>query len=247
MNGAVTFDFHNTLVRAEAWFELEVRELVAAFLGWRAEATGTALPDGVQEAARKAYRQLRLRIMRDGEELPAEQCVDRVLADLGLSVPSGTIERGVDALMRATLAGVGPMPGAVETVRELADAGLALGIVSSAVYHPFLEWTLADLGIRPAFRVVTTSASAGFYKSHPEIYLRTLAALGASPLASVHVGDSARFDVGTARSIGMRTVWLADGQATDSEPPADLILPSLLGAAGPIRGLLGQASSPSVR
>jgi HAD superfamily hydrolase (TIGR01509 family) len=247
MNGAITFDFHNTLMRAEDWFELEVRELVAAYLRWQAEATGSVLPDGAEEAARRAYRQLRQRIMHDGVELPAEGCVEVVLGELGLPSSIETIERGTAALMRGTLDGANPMPGAVETVRELTAAGIVLGVVSSAVYHPFLEWSLERFGMRSAFRVLTTSASAGYYKSHPEIYRRTLANLRAVPGESVHVGDSARFDVGTARQIGMRTVWLADGQTTDPAPPADLILPNLEGAAGPIRALFESASPSAVR
>src|SRR5262245_47055185 len=78
MNGAVTFDFHNTLMHAEAWFELEVRELAAAFLGWRAMATASTVSDEALQTARHLYRQLRLRIMDDGMEMPAERCVEVV-------------------------------------------------------------------------------------------------------------------------------------------------------------------------
>ena len=31
---AITFDFHNTLIHCDPWFELEVRTLPGAFLRW---------------------------------------------------------------------------------------------------------------------------------------------------------------------------------------------------------------------
>src|SRR5262249_61886466 len=105
--------------------------------------------------------------------------------------------------------------------------------VASAVYHPFLEWTLERFGIRDAFAVVTTSASAGYYKSRPEIYLQTLQRLEVDPARSVHVGDSWRFDVVGARRAGMRTVLIAaehDPAAWEEFTP-DLVVASLEHAA----------------
>jgi putative hydrolase of the HAD superfamily len=238
MSGAVTFDFHNTLVQAEAWFELEVRGLVGAFLRWRADTYGVSLANGAEEAARTAYRRLRVQIMSEGEELPAERCVEIVLSELELPADRVTIEQGVRELMASTLAGAALLPGAIETVKTLAAAGVTLGVISSAVYHPFLVWSLDRFGLLDVFSTVTTSASSGYYKSRPEIYQQTLAALGVSPAASVHVGDSWRFDVQTARRVGMRTVWLnRDGDPGDGEE-ADLILSSLEWAAEPIQALL---------
>jgi HAD superfamily hydrolase (TIGR01509 family) len=237
MTGAITFDFHDTLVHAEEWFELEVRELAAAFLRWRAAETGSPVPAGAEAAARTAYRGLRLRIMEHGQELPAERCVEVVLDELHLATSRSTIERGVHELMAATLANAGPLPGAIETVRALAGSDVPLGVVSSAVHHPFLEWSLDRFGLLDSFRTITTSSSAGYYKSRPEIYHQALAHLRASPRHSVHVGDSWRFDVQTARGLGMRTVWLSGDRVPDGEPLADLILANLVRAADPIRRL----------
>jgi HAD superfamily hydrolase (TIGR01509 family) len=131
------------------------------------------------------------------------------------------------------------MPGAVETVRRLALDGFTLGIVSSAVYPPFLDWTLDAFGIRDAFSSVVTSAGAGYYKSRPEIYRVALDALGATPAETVHVGDSFRFDHLAARSAGLRTVWVAAGgvEAPEDGPPPHLRLESLVDAADPIAHL----------
>jgi HAD superfamily hydrolase (TIGR01509 family) len=242
VDGVVTLDFHRTLVEAESWFELEVRELPAAFLRWRAGRDGATVPPGAEAAARTAYRRLRRQIVVHGHELPAERCVAVVLDEIGLPVELRAIAEGVEALMRETLVGAEPVPGAVETVRELVDHGATLGVVSSAVYHPFLEWSLERLGMRSAFTVVTTSASAGFYKSRPEIFVRALRALDAAPEASVHVGDSYRYDVQTARRAGMKTVWLSRDPASSDGHPPDLTLAGLEGAAAPILGLRGRTA-----
>ena len=241
MGGAVTFDFHHTLAVCDAWFALEVRRLASSFIRWQADQTGERVDDDVLADADAAYRRLRVAIIEHGDELPAEACVARVLEELGLPVDPPIIAQGVAALMRETLDEVRPLPGAVDTVRTLVEAGVPLGIISSAVYHPFLEWSLDRLGMRDAFQDVTTSASAGYYKSRPELFWHATAALGARPERSVHVGDSYRCDVGGARQAGMRTVWLRLDPAASSDggPPPDLTVASLEGAAPRILDLLG--------
>lgn len=237
--GAVTFDFHDTLARCDRWFELEVRDLAPAYLRWRAERNGERVDPVLLDEAAVAYRRLRLQIIEHGRELTAEACVARVLVELGRPADEDDIARGVERLMRDRLAEVEPVPGAIALVEALRAAGVPLGIVSSAVYHPFLDWTLTRFGLRDAFGVVTTSASAGFYKSRPEIFWQTLEALGAPAALSIHVGDSHRFDVEGARRAGMRTVWLKSS-ATEEPPgePADLTVGGLEGLAPRLLGLL---------
>jgi FMN phosphatase YigB (HAD superfamily) len=237
---AITFDFHNTIAACDAWFELEVRYLVSAFLKWHCRSTGTSQRPGLTGAVDAAYRRLRQAIHVHGHELPAERCVVTVLNQFGIQVEPSEVARGVDDLMRAALQGATPMIGAIETIRVLADDGVALGIVSSAVHHPFLEWTLERFGIRDAFAVVTTSASAGYYKSRPEIYWQTLERLGTDRARSIHVGDSWRFDVGGAQRAGMRTVLISsdDDHSTWDGVVPDLVVPSLENAAPRIMDLL---------
>jgi len=241
---AVTFDFHNTLAVCDAWFELEIRGLAAAFFAWEARQNGnTTVDPALIDEATIAYRALRLEIIDHGNELPAEACVERVLRRLSRPVDTYAIERGVGELMREVFAEVTPVAGAVATVRELHAAGVSLGIISSAVYHPFLEWTLAEFDLREAFLAVVTSASAGLYKSRPELFWHAAAAIGSEPATTVHVGDSFRFDVEGAKRAGMKTVWLRRDDAPP--PPAgvvpDLTLDTLEGAHTAILKLAGGA------
>jgi putative hydrolase of the HAD superfamily len=120
--------------------------------------------------------------------------------------------------MRQALEEVRPMPGAVAAVRALRERGLRCGIVSSAVHHPFLEWTIERFGLGDAFATIVTSASSGYYKSRPEIYATALRGLGVGPGEAIHVGDSYRFDVQGARGAGLRAIWYADTAAALGQP-----------------------------
>ena len=237
---AITFDFHNTLASCPEWFELEVRHLPSSFLRWWSERDGRLLAAAILDEADARYRQLRREIMDHGHELTAEACLEQVFAAMQLHMSDEDVRSGVADLMRGALAGAAPIRGAVATVREIHRAGVPIGIVSSAVFHPFLEWTLESFGIRDAFEVVITSASAGFYKSRAELYVHAAELLGATPEHMVHVGDSFRFDVGGASRAGMGTVWL-QGDRIESEDPSiqpDLVLSTLVEAAPQILAVL---------
>lgn len=237
---AITFDFHNTLAACPEWFELEVRTLPSAFLRWWSDHHQGRLGAETGREADRLYQGLRRDIMEHGNELSAEACLKQIFSQMRLDVPESDIETGVALLMRRALAGASPIPGAVETVRELHQSGTPIGIVSSAVYHPFLEWTLDAFGVLGAFQVVITSASAGFYKSRPEIFLHAAHALGGNPSRMVHIGDSLRFDVGGASRVGMGTVWLRreGGRHTEDGFAPDLTLDSLVSAAPKIMEIL---------
>jgi HAD superfamily hydrolase (TIGR01509 family) len=206
---AVTLDFHNTIARCDRWFALEVRELVPEVL--RVLATHGTLPiaDGLHDRARTAYRTLREGIIARGDERDALDCALATLAAIEVALPDTAVAETIDGLMREALVEATPMPGVIEAVGALRARGLRVGIVSSAVHHSFLEWTLAQFGIGDAFTTVITSASSGFYKSRPEIYHAALRGLGTDASETIHVGDSYRFDVLGARRAGMRAIWYA--------------------------------------
>ncbi|MCA9879242.1 MAG: HAD family hydrolase [Thermomicrobiales bacterium] len=239
-DAAITFDFHNTLADCPEWFELEVRSLPSAYLRWRARQDTASYPDTLLADADGRYRALRREIMEHGNELTAEQSLRVIFDAMAIPANDAEIADGVAVIMRDAAARATPIPGAVETVRAIAQAGVRLGVVSSAVYHPFLEWTLAEFGIKEDFTTIVTSASAGFYKSRPEIYLHAAELLSAQPGKMVHVGDSLRFDVGGAKRAGMSTVWLRfperPGDGSDFVP--DLTVTTLEGAAPGILSVL---------
>lgn len=240
---AITFDFHNTLVECDPWFDLEVRHLPGAVLARLAAEDAVAVNDGDRERANAHYATLRKEVMTSGEEMDASACVDAVFARMGISVDGERVDDAIATLMRETLDRARLTPGARETVFELRDRGYPLAIVSSAVYHPFLEWALDRVDLASAFDVVTTSASSGYYKSRREIFDLTLDAIDGTAAESVHIGDSLRFDVGGAQQAGMKTVWLCRAErhphtTGDVSYIPDLTINSLVDAGPAILALL---------
>jgi putative hydrolase of the HAD superfamily len=227
---AVTFDFHNTLANCDEWFQIEVRELVPRFIAWLGQHDSSFTSPDAEEAI-ALYRELRLDIMDHGEERDAYDCTIDVLERLGNSVNRETVRRGVDQVMRSALPGSMPVAGVVEAVRHLRSHGVPLAVVSSAVHHDFLEWSLEKFGILECFKHVVTSASCGFYKSRTEIYEHTLQRLDVDPADAVHVGDSYRYDVETATRAGMRTVWFAREHREGNGLDAGLMVTELTGLA----------------
>lgn len=229
---AVTFDFHNTLASCDEWFELEVRTLVPRFLDWLDVATPVELPTDTHDLAQRTYRSLREEIIHHGEEVSAVDGVVHVLRELDLPVSRELVEAGVQTLMHNALAGSEPVSGVVEGVQALSAHGVKLAVISNAVYHPFLLWSLEKFGILDCFEIVVTSASAGYYKSRPELYQHVLDTLGTRPAETIHIGDSYRFDVLGARRVGMRTVWFqTDGLNEGAGDDADLTVTALDGIA----------------
>lgn len=237
MLGAVSFDFHDTIAICPRWFHLETRHLVSATHA--ALVAAGRLPPGPDAAELDtAYRRLRLAIHEHGREQDATSCVREVLADFGIACPPETIAGAIAALQHATLEEAQPRPGIVAAIAELAAAGVPIGVTSNAVYHPFLLWTLERFGLLPRLRSVISSASCGYYKSRPEIFHATAAALGVPPARLVHVGDSFRFDVLAARRAGLRAVWLNLAGEQPPEPDAaDLVVDDLDGLAGKLLAL----------
>lgn len=229
MARAVTFDFHNTVAHCDGWFHVEVHTLATDVLRWidRRDSENRAARYG--EAARLAYRALRRDVIRTGIEVDALGSVQRVFAQLSIQVDGNLLEEAVDAVMREALADVHPVPGSIEAIRYLASHGVAVGIVSSAAHHSFVEWTLTAFGVRHLITDVTTSASCGIYKSSHEIYAIAVDRLGVTPGHCVHVGDSYEFDVVSANRAGLKTIWYRPATGPVNGALPDAVVDSLEG------------------
>lgn len=226
MTWAVTLDFHNTIARCDEWFNLEVYDLMPAFFGWCETNLGVNVEPEQIAAGKRHYRKLRQRVMDTGVELDAASAVSEVVEHLGLTIRPEAVSEAMADIFRPTVEGAEPIPGIVESVRCLRAAGVNLAVVSSAAYHPFLEWTLHKFEIADCFCHVLTSASTGYYKSSTRIYETALEHLGSEPGKSIHVGDSVRFDISPAKAIGMKTVLFG---SEESDGTADLHLSTLVG------------------
>lgn len=241
----VTFDFHDTLVSCDRWFELEVRTLP-----WE-----VILDLNIPEAERpdrlavlSAYQRLRAEVIRTGNEIDSYDTVEHIFDAVGFSAGATDTRAIIDRLMGNALDHVRLVPGARRLVRDLHQRGTRLAVISSAIHHDFLLAALDRFKIAGCFDRIVTSASSGYYKSNPEIYRSTINELGGHPPHCVHIGDSLRWDVGSAQKVGIRTVWLDHGGGTRPwndvpMPVPDRRVESLVGASNVILDLL-EAVSP---
>ena len=69
--GVVTFDFHDTLVDCDDWFQLEIRELAPAVLDWAAAEGFLVDSSDRYDEARNLYRGIRADVMATGREQDA--------------------------------------------------------------------------------------------------------------------------------------------------------------------------------
>lgn len=242
MRPTVTFDFHNTLINCDSWFNLEVAELpgkVARALEHAGDHSTIRLDDAVLT---DTYRQLRAEIIAHGNELDAADGVVETFSRLGQNLERSALAEVVDGLFRQLVESSAVCDGVRETLEYLELSLVQMGVVSSAVHHDFLEWTLAYHGLRGYFADVVTSASSGFYKSRPDIFRTACERLDVSPDAAVHVGDSFRFDHLGAKSAGLRTVWINHHAvpAQIGTPRPTLELGSLIGAGPHIQQMLAE-------
>ncbi len=128
-----------------------------------------------------------------------------------------------------------PNAGALDTVRALHATGLRLGLICNTGRTPgkMLRLVLDRLGLASYLSVLTFSDEVGLRKPHPEIFRRTLTALGVLATEAAHVGDDVTTDVAGARAVGMRAIHLCPlprmalhGEGVETIPNL-LALPSL--------------------
>lgn len=98
------------------------------------------------------------------------------------------------------------MPGVPEALERLAGLGLDLVVVSNS--DGSVERAMVELGLAPHLRAVIDSQVVGYEKPDPRIFAHALAAVGAVPERTVHVGDMYFQDVVGAREAGIATVLL---------------------------------------
>ncbi len=119
--------------------------------------------------------------------------------------------------------------GAAEVLEELTRRGMLLALICNTGRTPgsMLRQVLDRLGLKARFRALTFSDEVGLRKPHPEVFSRTLAALGVSPAEAAHVGDDVTTDVAGARGIGMRSVHLCHPTGVSSQSDGALAISRL--------------------
>ncbi|MEU4822292.1 HAD family phosphatase [Actinomadura citrea] len=117
---------------------------------------------------------------------------------------------------------VAPVPGAVDLVRSLADAGVPLAVVTSG-QRPYAERLLDMLGIRGLLDLVVTAGDVVTGKPHPEGYLAAARDLDVPPQEAVGFED-APAGVAAVKAAGMTCVGVVTTQPVGALAKADHVV-----------------------
>jgi HAD superfamily hydrolase (TIGR01549 family) len=199
---------------------------IAVLLGdahWTADALLSAVHDRVD--ARVAEHEASGSL----EEIDIAAAHRDAYRDLGVSLDAERLDAVMQLEQEAWWEGIHVAPDAPSTLGALRAAGLRLGICSNAPYRPAsMREQLRHVGLLPLVDAAVFSGEVGWRKPSPRIFSAALAALGAEPQATVHVGDRVREDVDGAHAVGMRAIRLREHHDdVDPEGRADAVLDRL--------------------
>jgi FMN phosphatase YigB (HAD superfamily) len=224
---AITFDFWNTIARAPAGLMSEARRRAIADVcaDCGVDVDAELLVASLEEATR-AYE----RSWLTGEHFHPREGAEILLRSLGLEGATG--ERAAEAFLTVARNATVELSADIRpSLEELQGRGIRLGIVCDAGFSggAVLRELLEREGLLVYFSGWAFSDEVGHYKPAPQMFETALAALGAEPAASMHVGDLRRTDIAGASALGMRTVrytGLYDDPVTDGAVEADFVLDS---------------------
>ncbi|HYL82487.1 MAG TPA: HAD-IA family hydrolase [Candidatus Acidoferrum sp.] len=173
-------------------------------------------------------------IWQNQRDVGSHAQVRLLLEDLGLDrqVPSeGPFMDALDDAYCLPILSALPMVngGAREVLKSLEHRGLRLALICNTGRTPgkMLRLVLDRLALAPFLRVLTFSDEVGLRKPHPEIFWRTLSALGVAPEHAAHVGDDVTTDVAGAKGVGMRSVHLQHAASANRESKDTQVIPTL--------------------
>lgn len=195
---AVLFDFGNTLFAHDSL--TATIERLAGGLGTRlSTATAVAIANAIDAAA---HTEAELLLGRDldaavwDERWPVLYSIaDEWVAGLGAALMHD---------MHAA-ASWSPYPSSLSTVRQLADAGVKVGVVSNTGWD--VRSVFRSHGLDPFVSTYVLSYEAKMVKPDPAVFRLACERLGVEGDATVMVGDDVRADVG-AVAAGLRTILL---------------------------------------
>jgi len=216
---AVLFDMGGTLLEyvpeASPAGLRNAREGCRRAYEWLRE-QGKALPD-FETFLRRHWRALRWRrpwYYLRGKELRLQGLVLRTLSRMGVEVRPEEVYDLTECYYRPFGDTLHPLPGARETLAELAGLGLRLAVVSNTAWPGYLlEEDLTRFGLLEHLEFCLFSSYFGWRKPRKRIFEQALTMLKVSAGEAIFVGDSLEDDIRGAQRVGMRAAFLT------SSPP----------------------------
>jgi putative hydrolase of the HAD superfamily len=217
---AVTFDYWGTLYQGDF-----VRPYRLALLGDVLRQAGQPrTPDELQAAYAHCWDVFDVIWKREHRTMTIAHWLRELLTFLKEDIPAD-VQAGLYRPIQEALLERPPalVPGVAEVIPRLA-ARYRLGVISDVGLTPgrVLRELLRRDGLQACFSTMTFSDEAGATKPRPEVFERTLAALGVAPAEAAHVGDLPETDLAGARGVGMKAVlFLGVSARKDGREMAD--------------------------
>jgi HAD superfamily hydrolase (TIGR01509 family) len=123
------------------------------------------------------------------------------------SIPAPVLTDAWNAADREESLWAQPIPGAMECLTRLREAGIPLGIVSNADGR--VAASLGRLGLAPFFDVIVDSGVVGVSKPDPRIFDHALGVLGTPRDRTWYLGDTVAYDAAAADAAGLVS-WVVD-------------------------------------
>lgn len=161
------------------------------------------------------------------------------MEELGVPGPPAAINDEVVRRLAARYREELPLiPGAVDAVRRMADAGFTLAVASSS-NKVLIEQVLAASGLAPLFAAAVSSEEVARGKPSPDVYLEACRRIGVAPEHAAAVEDS-HSGIRSARAAGLRVLALPNATYPPGEEAlalAHAVLPGLASlTAAAVRG-----------
>lgn len=105
------------------------------------------------------------------------------------------------------------------TLEKVKEKGYLTAIVSNFDYAPAAHALIDKYDIGRFFDQIVISEEVGWRKPKDIIFRRALELLNIEPEDALFVGDNFNADVGGAKAVGIRTVWLNKNHASQEAGP----------------------------
>jgi putative hydrolase of the HAD superfamily len=134
------------------------------------------------------------------------EAVSLAFRKLGIA-DSAVSDRLADAYTTEREEAVELFPGAVETLKDLRDRGVSLGMVTGGTGENQRK-KINRVGLEPYFDYIAIEGEFGVGKPDARIFLHVLEKLGISAAEAWMVGDSLIWDIAGAKEAGIYSVWV---------------------------------------
>ncbi len=227
---AILFDLFDTLV------DLPMTRLPSHSVGGRLVPTTSGVVhaalqrhadvdfESFTQALRDIDRQWGARAHAEGREFPTLERFARVLEQLRIPDPAGSLAGELTGAHMGMLVALAQTPRHHGALLASLRSRVRLALCSNWSWTPSALAILESAGLREHFGALAISHDVGFRKPRPEIFEAALAGLDVAPEEALHVGDNLAADVLGAAALGIRTVWITrcvgDPDAAQARTPS---------------------------